>query len=102
MRDREWELVVVDDGSPDGTADVAEKLGARHPVRVLRRAGKAGLASAEIAGMKEARRDVLVVMDPDLSHPPEIVPDLLSVIYPGIDLPGCSRHVSGRASGQRA
>src|SRR2546428_9627501 len=97
MRDREWELVVVDDGSPDGTADVAEKLGARHPVRVLRRAGKAGLASAVIAGMKEARGDVLVVMDADLSHPPEIVPDLLAVIDAGIDLAGRSRYVSGGA-----
>src|SRR2546422_3475750 len=95
MRDREWELVVVDDGSPDGTADVAEKLGARHPVRVLRRAGKAGLASAVIAGMKEARGDVLVVMDADLSHPPEIVPDLLAVIEAGIDLAGRSPHAFG-------
>src|SRR2546427_11957270 len=57
MRDREWELVVVDDGSPDGTADVAEKLGATHPVPVLRRPGNARLASAGVAGMKEARRD---------------------------------------------
>src|SRR3989442_10194314 len=94
MRDREWELVVVDDGSPDGTADVAEKLGARHPVRVLRRAGKAGLASAVIAGMKEARGDVLVVMDADLSHPPEIVPDLLAVVEAGGDLAGGRRHPS--------
>ena len=98
MRDREWELVVVDDGSPDGTADVAEKLGARHPVRVLRRSGKAGLASAVIAGMKEARGDVLVVMDADLSHPPEIVPDLLAVIDAGIDLAVGSRYVSGGAT----
>jgi dolichol-phosphate mannosyltransferase len=98
MRDREWELVVVDDGSPDGTADVAEKLGATYPVRVLRRAGKAGLASAVIAGMKEARGDVLVVMDADLSHPPEIVPDLLAVIDAGVDLAVGSRYVSGGAT----
>src|SRR3989441_12307202 len=85
MRDRDWELIVVDDGSPDGTAEVAEKLGATQPVRVLRRAAKAGLASAVIAGMKEARGDVLVVMDADLSHPPEGVPDLLAVIGAGLD-----------------
>ena len=95
MRDREWELVVVDDGSPDGTADVAEKLGARHPVRVLRRAGKAGLASAVIAGMKEARGDVLVVMDADLSHPPEVVPGLVDAIDAGADLAVGSRYVKG-------
>src|SRR2546426_12095420 len=62
MHDREWELVVVDDGSPDGTADVAEKLGATHPVRVLLRAGKAGLAPAGVAGVKGARGDGRVGM----------------------------------------
>ena len=98
MRDREWELIVVDDGSPDGTAEVAEKLGATQPVRVLRRAGKAGLASAVIAGMKEARGDVLVVMDADLSHPPEVVPDLLAVIDAGVDLAVGSRYVTGGAT----
>ena len=98
MRDREWELIVVDDGSPDGTADVAEKLGATQPVRVLRRAGKAGLASAVIAGMKEARGDVIVVMDADLSHPPEVVADLLAVIDAGVDLAVGSRYVAGGAT----
>jgi len=58
-----WELVVVDDGSPDGTAEVANRLSAQHPVWVVRRAGKAGLASAVIAGFKEARGDILVVME---------------------------------------
>ena len=43
---REWELVVVDDGSPDGTANLAEGLGKTHPIRLVRRPGKAGLASA--------------------------------------------------------
>jgi len=51
-----------------------------------------------IAGMKEARGDVLVVMDADLSHPPEIVPDLLAVIDAGIDLAVGSRYVSGGAT----
>src|SRR5947209_5863495 len=50
MAGHTWELVVVDDGSPDGTADVAARLSATHPVWVVRRAGKAGLASAVIAG----------------------------------------------------
>src|SRR2546422_9419739 len=61
MRDREWELVGVDDGSPDGTADGAGKLGATHPGRVLRRAGKAGLPPAGIAGTKEGRGGLRVV-----------------------------------------
>jgi len=92
---REWELVVVDDGSPDGTADIAAALAPRIPVRVVRRAGKAGLASAVVAGFEAARGDVLLVMDADLSHPPETVPGLLDAIERGADLAVGSRYVKG-------
>ena len=91
----EWELVVVDDGSPDGTADIAEALAPRIPVRVVRRAGKAGLASAVVAGFAAATGDVLVVMDADLSHPPEVVPALAAAIENGADLAVGSRYVRG-------
>lgn len=92
---REWELVVVDDGSPDGTADIAAALAPRIPVNVVRRAGKAGLASAVVAGFDAARGDVLVVMDADLSHPPETVPALAAAIDAGADLAVGSRYVKG-------
>jgi dolichol-phosphate mannosyltransferase len=95
MEGHTWELVVVDDGSPDGTADVAARLSAEHPVWVVRRPGKAGLASAVIAGFKEARGDILVVMDADLSHPPETVPTLVKAIEDGADLAVGSRYISG-------
>jgi dolichol-phosphate mannosyltransferase len=98
MSGHTWELVVVDDGSPDGTAEVANRLSARHPVWVVRRAGKAGLASAVIAGFKESRGDILVVMDADLSHPPEIVPSLVQAIDDGADLAVGSRYVRGGAT----
>jgi dolichol-phosphate mannosyltransferase len=98
MSGHTWELVVVDDGSPDGTAEVANRLSARHPVWVVRRGAKAGLASAVIAGIKESRGDVLVVMDADLSHPPEIVPALVKAIDEGADLAVGSRYVSGGAT----
>ena len=91
----EWELIVVDDGSPDGTADLAESYAPVHPVRVVRRPGKAGLASAVLAGFAEARGDVLLVMDADLSHPPEAVPRLVSAIQDGADLAVGSRYVKG-------
>jgi dolichol-phosphate mannosyltransferase len=91
----DWELIVVDDGSPDGTADLAESYADKHPVRVLRRPGKAGLASAVLAGFAQARGDVLVVMDADLSHPPEAVPRLAGAIAEGADLAVGSRYVSG-------
>jgi len=92
---RDWELVIVDDGSPDGTADIAAALAPRIPTNVVRRAGKAGLASAVIAGFAAARGDILVVMDADLSHPPELVPALLSAIEDGADLAVGSRYVAG-------
>ena len=95
MRGREWELVIVDDGSPDGTADLAEKIGATQPVRVLRRAGKLGLASAVVAGFGMARGDTLVVMDADLSHPPEVLPKLLDALASGADLAIGSRYIKG-------
>jgi dolichol-phosphate mannosyltransferase len=96
--DSQWELVVVDDGSPDGTADVAERLGRERPVRVLRRAGKAGLASAVIAGFAEARGEALLVMDADLSHPPEVAPKLVHALDAGADLAVGSRYVPGGAT----
>ena len=92
---REWELVIVDDGSPDGTADIAEKIGATQPVRVVRRDGKLGLASAVVAGFAAARGDTLVVMDADLSHPPEVVPQLLDALAGGADMAIGSRYVAG-------
>ena len=91
----DWELIVVDDGSPDGTADLAESYADKHPVRVVRRPGKAGLASAVLAGFAQARGDVLVVMDADLSHPPEAVPRLVAAIVEGADLAVGSRYVKG-------
>jgi dolichol-phosphate mannosyltransferase len=91
----EWELVVVDDGSPDGTADLADGLGRTHPIRVVRRAGKAGLASAVVAGFAAARGDVLLVMDADLSHPPEVAPQLIAAIADGADVAIGSRYVRG-------
>src|SRR5438046_9056840 len=57
MSGHTWELVVVDDGSPDGTAEVANRLSAQHPVGVVRRPATAGLAPAVNRGLKGARGD---------------------------------------------
>ncbi|MDP9252172.1 MAG: polyprenol monophosphomannose synthase [Chloroflexota bacterium] len=90
-----WELIIVDDGSPDGTADLADSYADVQPVRVIRRPGKAGLASAVLAGFAQARGDILLVMDADLSHPPEAVPRLAMAIEEGADLAVGSRYVTG-------
>ncbi|GAC1496763.1 MAG: hypothetical protein NVS1B1_14390 [Candidatus Limnocylindrales bacterium] len=92
---REWELIVVDDGSPDGTADIAAAMAPRLPVRVVRRAGKLGLASAVLDGFRAANGEVLVCMDADLSHPPEVVPHLVDALTDGADLAVGSRYVAG-------
>lgn len=92
---RDWQLVVVDDGSPDGTADIAARLAPELPVTVVRRPGKLGLASAVVDGFQAATGDVLVVMDADLSHPPEIVPALVHAVASGADLAVGSRYVKG-------
>ena len=71
------ELIVVDDNSPDGTWKIA---GAFKNVRVIRRIGERGLATAVIRGFHEARADVIGVMDADQSHPPNKLPELIKPI----------------------
>ncbi len=77
------ELVVVDDGSPDGTAAFARSLQVPVPTRVVERAGKLGLASAVEAGFAAAQGETLVVMDADGSHPPDALPALVDAVRPG-------------------
>src|SRR3990172_9465444 len=91
----QWELVVGDDGSPAGTAGIAAALAPELPVAVVRRPGKLGLASAVVDGFAAARGDILVVMDADLSHPPESVPALVEAVSAGADLAVGSRYVRG-------
>ncbi len=91
------ELVVVDDASPDGTGMLADALAgeAALPMTVVHRHAKSGLASAVLAGAAASRGDVLTVMDSDLSHPPERLPDLVGVIRAGADIAIASRYVVG-------
>jgi glycosyltransferase involved in cell wall biosynthesis len=94
------DVLVVDDNSPDGTADLAEATGRDiGRVEVLRRPGKAGLGSAYRAGFThglEAGADVLVEMDADLSHDPADLPRLLApVLDDRADLCIGSRYVPG-------
>lgn len=94
-------VLVVDDNSPDGTADLAEAHGAVvGGVDVLRRPGKAGLGSAYRAGFRwglEQGFDVLLEMDSDLSHDPADLPSLLAAVEHGADLAIGSRYVPGGA-----
>ncbi|KAF7329118.1 Dolichol-phosphate mannosyltransferase subunit 1 [Mycena kentingensis (nom. inval.)] len=75
------EVVVVDDNSQDGTDDAVEKLKDEgYNVVLITRVGENGLSSAVLRGFKEARGDKFVVMDADLQHPPEYVPELFKAL----------------------
>ena len=92
--------LVVDDGSPDGTGELADQIAARDPrVHVLRRTAKAGLGPAYVAGFSwalERGYDVVVEMDADGSHAPEQLPALLAALDDA-DLALGSRYVPGGA-----
>jgi dolichol-phosphate mannosyltransferase len=92
---RESELLIIDDDSPDGTALVATELAGSFPVRCIVRRER-GLATAVIAGLRAARGELVVVMDADLSHPPEAIPTLLAAMGdPQVQMAIGSRFVPG-------
>ncbi|MEM4699979.1 MAG: glycosyltransferase [Candidatus Nezhaarchaeales archaeon] len=91
-----FEVVVVDDNSPDGTAEVAAELGRLYGnVRVVRRPGKLGLGSAVVDGISASKADVIAVIDADLQHPPELLPVMLNRVREGYDLVVASRLIDG-------
>jgi dolichol-phosphate mannosyltransferase len=93
------ELIVVDDSSPDRTADLAEALANEIPVRVLRRPGRQGLATAVVDGWSIAKGDVLGVMDADLQHPPEVLTRLARALRdPDVDVAMATRSGPGGGS----
>lgn len=90
-----YEIIVVDDNSPDGTAKIAKRLAEYYPIRVLVREKKKGLASAILYGFMNASGDVLGVIDADLQHPPELLGKMAKKIEEGCDIVIASRYVEG-------
>jgi len=93
------DLLVVDDGSPDGTAELAEQVDAElGRIEVLRRARKSGLGSAYRDGFRLGLArgyDVMIEMDSDGSHDPSVLPELVGAVEHGADLAIGSRYVAG-------
>ncbi|MBN2250506.1 MAG: polyprenol monophosphomannose synthase [Candidatus Altiarchaeota archaeon] len=92
------EVVIVDDNSPDGTGDKAEKLAEKYSgkIRVIHREGKEGLSSAIAAGFTYAANDIVGVTDADMSHELERMPEMINAITGGeAELVIGSRYVSG-------
>ena len=92
-------VLVIDDGSPDGTGEIADRLAAEHPfVDVLHRGRKEGLGRAYVAGFRrvlETDAELVLEMDCDFSHDPADVPRLIAAAEGGADLVLGSRYVPG-------
>jgi dolichol-phosphate mannosyltransferase len=95
------ELIIVDDDSTDGTAEVAQEYAARDSrVKVFVRRGQKGLAGAVIHGWEHTDAELLGVIDADLQHPPEVLPALIAAIRKGADIAIASRYVNGNGVGE--
>ncbi|MEB3691224.1 MAG: glycosyltransferase family 2 protein [Caldisphaeraceae archaeon] len=94
-----YEVVIVDDNSPDGTAKYAGELSRTYPIKVLKRAGKLGLASAVLDGLKIAGGESIVIMDADLQHPPEVLSKIVEKVQ-DCDVVIASRYVKGGSVGE--
>jgi dolichol-phosphate mannosyltransferase len=96
-----YEVLVVDDDSCDGTAQVVSAIADLDPrVRLLIRRGERGLSGAILHGWQHSDATVLGVMDADLQHPPELLPELLAAILDDRDIVIGSRYTAGGGLGQ--
>jgi len=95
LRHDNYEILVIDDNSPDGTAGIAEGMSQDYPVRIIRRPGKSGLASAVVEGIENTEGNIVGVIDADLQHPPELAAQLAGAIIDGNDIAVASRYVKG-------
>ncbi|WP_415459004.1 polyprenol monophosphomannose synthase [Acetobacter orientalis] len=94
---RAWEVIFVDDNSPDGTIKAVRQLAARDPhVRGLLRIGRKGLSSAVIEGILASSAPIVAVMDGDLQHDEACLPAMIEALKTGdFDVAVASRHVEG-------
>lgn len=98
-QDERIDVLVIDDGSPDGTGALVDSLVAESDrIEVIHRPGKLGLGTAYLMGFRyglDLGYDYLLEMDSDLSHDPKFLPDLLAAVDEGADLAIGSRYVRG-------
>ena len=96
-----YEILVVDDDSRDGTDAIVTEVSAKDPrVRLLVRKGEKGLSGAVLYGWERTNATVLGVIDADLQHPPELLPQLFAAIQNGCDLAIGSRYTKGGGTGE--
>lgn len=97
----DWEVVFVDDDSPDGTSEAVKAL-ARHDgrVRCIRRVGRRGLSGACVEGILSSSAPIVAIMDADLQHDETILPQMLRAIRDGADLAVATRYTAGGSAAE--
>lgn len=101
LRDVEWEVIYVDDDSPDGTADEVRRLATTNRrVRCVHRIGRRGLSSAVIEGILASSAPYVAVIDADMQHDETLLPRMLTMLQrDGLDVVVGSRYVAGGGTG---
>ncbi len=96
LNGHDFEILIVDDNSPDGTSDIVADIQRKDPrVRLIKREKKNGLASAIMEGVKNANGEYVVMMDADLSHDPKDLVRMMDAINGGLDIVVGSRYMDG-------
>jgi len=92
LEDEDFEIIIVDDNSPDGTAEFAMELSKIYKkIKVIKRRKKLGINSAFLVGYLNSKGKYIVLMDADLQHPPEKIKDIINYLEKGYDLVVASR-----------
>ncbi len=97
-----YEILIIDDKSRDNTPQVCDELSRKYPLRLIVRENPTnGLSGAVLHGIAQSRGQRIVVMDADLQHPPEKIPELLAALDSGADFALGSRYIPGGSTGQQ-
>jgi dolichol-phosphate mannosyltransferase len=99
LADIGYELVIIDDNSADGSEELVTGLAQKYPVKIIVRKNKRGLASAVVDGIASVDSENVIVMDADLQHPPEVLPDIVKALK-NHDFVMASRYIKGGSPGE--